>query len=93
MDGKQIFGWNLRKLRIERGWSQQTVALNAGVDPAYVGRIERGKENLTISMMEKLALQFSVSLEMLFREIPEDEEPPLPLKAGRKPKSTIRRPR
>jgi transcriptional regulator with XRE-family HTH domain len=91
MDAKQTFGWNLRKLRVERGLSQQAIALSAGVDPAYVGRIERGKENLTINMMELLALQLSVSLETLLREVSENDPAPQPLKAGRKPKSTGRR--
>lgn len=84
MDAKQIFGWNLRKVRVERGISQQQLALEIGIDPAYAGRIERGLENLSINIMEALSKSLNVSMADLFRVPAPDEEAPKALKAGRK---------
>jgi transcriptional regulator with XRE-family HTH domain len=86
MDAKQIFGWNLRKARVERGISQQSLALEVGIDPAYAGRIERGLENLSINVMESMANSLGVTMAELFR-MPEPGEPkPDSLRAGRKRK-------
>ncbi len=86
MDAKQIFGWNLRKARVERGISQQSLALEVGIDPAYAGRIERGLENLSINVMESTANSLGVTMAELFR-MPEPAEPkPDSLRAGRKRK-------
>jgi transcriptional regulator with XRE-family HTH domain len=86
MDAKRIFGWNLRKTRVERGVSQQQLALDVGIDPAYCGRIERGLENLSINIMEAMANRLGVTLAELFRVPLPDEKMPDALKAGRKKK-------
>ena len=54
MDIRQTIGWNLRKLRVEAGFSQERLALEANIDRSYVGRIERGMENVTVSALESL---------------------------------------
>ncbi|UVC07225.1 helix-turn-helix transcriptional regulator [Rhizobium sp. TH2] len=84
MDAKKIFGWNLRKARVERGISQQALALEVGIDPAYCGRIERGLENLSINIMEAMANCLDVPMAELFRIPIIGETMPIPLKAGRK---------
>ena len=38
MDAREIVGWNLRRLRVEQGLSQERLALAASIDRAYVGR-------------------------------------------------------
>jgi transcriptional regulator with XRE-family HTH domain len=86
MNAKKIFGWNLRKTRVERGISQQQLALEIGIDPAYCGRIERGLENLSINVMEAIANALGVTMADLFRTPIIGEEPPKPLRAGRKKK-------
>lgn len=40
----ETFGTLVRRLRTERGLSQNQLALQAGVDPAYVNRMERAGE-------------------------------------------------
>ena len=86
MDAKQIFGWNLRKARVEQGVSQQALALEVGIDPAYCGRIERGLENLSINIMEAMANSLGVTMADLFRMPEPGEAMPDALRAGRKPK-------
>lgn len=86
MDARQIIGWNLRKFRVTKGLSQERLALEAGIDRSYVGRVERGSENVTISTLEALASALDVTVSELF-QIPNKDEPrPLPMKAGRKNK-------
>lgn len=51
----QAFGQALRTLRIERGLSQEALALEAGIQRNYVSLIERGINQPTITIIFKLA--------------------------------------
>ena len=87
MDARTIIGWNLRRLRVEHGLSQERLALAAGIDRAYVGRIERGSENVTISTLEAMAGVLAVPVATLLTA-PEPGTPrPRPLRSGRRAKS------
>jgi transcriptional regulator with XRE-family HTH domain len=48
-------GDNVRKLRQERGLSQEAFADEAGLHRTYISDIERGARNPTITVVEKLA--------------------------------------
>lgn len=85
MDARSIIGWNLRSLRVQRGLSQERLALASELDRSYVGRVERGLENVTISTLEAMARILEVPVAALLQE-PADPQVPEPLKAGRKPK-------
>lgn len=84
MDARAIIGWNLRRVRVEQGLSQERLALAAGIDRAYVGRVERGSENVTITTLEAMAAALTVPVATLLFEPGADEPKPLPLRAGRK---------
>jgi len=85
MNAKELFGWNLRKERVAQGLTQEDLSSEVEVDRAYLGRIERGKENITINVIEKIGLALKIPLDELFRKPPDGEPMPLPLKAGRRP--------
>ena len=51
----EAFGKVLRALRVERGLSQEALALEAGVQRNYVSLIERGVNQPTITIIFKLA--------------------------------------
>lgn len=87
MDTRSIIGWNLRRLRVEKGLSQERLALESGIDRAYVGRVERGSENVTVSTLEAFANVLGVRVSALFRDVDPNEDAPAKLKAGRKPKT------
>ncbi|WP_342148004.1 helix-turn-helix transcriptional regulator [Methylorubrum sp. SB2] len=87
MDARGIVGWNLRRLRVERGLSQERLAFAAGIDRAYVGRVERGSENVTIATLEAMALALGVPVAELFLEPEPGAERPRPLRAGRRAKA------
>lgn len=84
MEARAIIGWNLRRLRVERGLSQERLALAAGIDRAYVGRVERGSENVTIATLEAMAAILSVPVAALLAEPEAGASRPPAMRAGRK---------
>ncbi|WP_340313657.1 helix-turn-helix domain-containing protein [Rhizorhabdus argentea] len=61
MDIRTRLGKNVRRLREEKGWSQEAYADEAGIHRTYVSDIERGARNPTIVVVEKLAKPLGVS--------------------------------
>ena len=47
-------GEHLRKIRISKGLSQMDVASNAGIDKSAYQRIERGRTNPSIKMLNRV---------------------------------------
>jgi len=60
------FGLRVRQLRTERGLSQEAFADKAGLHRTYIGSIERGEQNISLSNIEKLADTLGISLAELF---------------------------
>lgn len=50
-----VFASNVRRLRMERGMSQEQLAEAAGVHRTYVGMLERGEKNVTIYNIARIA--------------------------------------
>lgn len=86
MRARQKLAMNVRRLRVERGASQERLAVDSGVDRAYVGGIERQTENPTIDVLDKLADALGVEVSALLEAVEGNEAPPR-LRAGRKPKA------
>ena len=77
---------NIRRLRVANGLSQEILAVDAEIDRTYVSRLERGLENPTVAVLERLAGALSANIEELFK-VPRAGEPaPRSLKGGRRPK-------
>ena len=51
----EAFGQNLRAIRKSKGFSQERLAHEAGVDRSYLGKVERGEVNITIEKIYLLA--------------------------------------
>lgn len=86
MKARTIVGWNLRRLRVERGLTMETLAGEADVDPSYVARIERATVNSSIDVLERLAGALGARFADLFVEPTADTVPPRPLRGGRRPR-------
>lgn len=56
-----VVGRNIRRLRRERGLSQEDLADEIGVHRTYMGGVERGERNLTLRSLERLAERLGVS--------------------------------
>ena len=55
MDLRHRFATNLRRIRHDRGISQEDLAYEAGVDRAYVSRIERAVTYVGLEIIGKFA--------------------------------------
>ena len=84
MKGRALLAWNLRRIRVDQGLSQDRLAADTQVDRAYLGGIERQTENPSLDLMDRLATVLCVGLAELLRQPAPDEEPPKPLRSGRR---------
>jgi transcriptional regulator with XRE-family HTH domain len=65
MDICLLVGKNLRHLRQAKVWSQEDLALTAGVDRTYVSGVERGVRNPTVLVLSQLASALQVEAAVL----------------------------
>jgi len=84
MNARALVARNLRRIRVRRQLSQEILAVDANIDRSYVSRLERGLENPTITVLEKLARALDTDLTDFFRVPSKGEAYPLPLRGGRK---------
>lgn len=55
------FGQRLRDLRKARGWSQERLASECGLDRSYVGGVERGERNISLDNICRIAASLDLS--------------------------------
>lgn len=60
-DIRERFGERLRKLRQNKGYTQEELADRAGMHFTYVGQIERGLRNPSLINLHKLAKALGVN--------------------------------
>jgi transcriptional regulator with XRE-family HTH domain len=60
MSLRRVLACNLRRLRAERGLSQEELAHRAGLNRNYVGMLEREENAATIDTLERLAAVLDV---------------------------------
>ncbi len=54
-------GKRIQKIRLEKGLTQEKLALEAGLNRAYVGYIERGERNPSLETIQKISRVLKVS--------------------------------
>lgn len=62
---KTALGAQVRKVRQERGLTQEALAEQLQVTPRYLAGIERGERNLTLDSVDALAEQLGVESKSL----------------------------
>lgn len=62
MDVRERLAINVKRLRKERGWSQEALADEAGLDRTYISGIERVVRNPTITVVERISLALQCRL-------------------------------
>lgn len=67
-DLQRTLGRNLRRLRKQRGLSQEDFAEVLGLHRTYMGGVERGERNLTLQSVERLAERLGVDPVVLLTE-------------------------
>lgn len=68
------FGELVRRLRQERGYSQEEFSFRVGLHQTYVSSIERGERNVTIQTAQRIARSLGTTLEVMFGELERDSE-------------------
>lgn len=58
----QRFGKNLAFIRRTKSWSQEKLALECGMTPGNVADIERGKRNISLLTIFKIARTLGVTV-------------------------------
>jgi len=54
-DVQKHVGANIRRLRIDAGFTQEVFAEKAGLNRAHMGEIERGESNITLQTLKLIA--------------------------------------
>lgn len=62
---------NVRRLRKGADLSQEELAHEAGVDRTYVSQVERGKRNVTITVLARLARALTTTPDQLLIDQPD----------------------
>lgn len=66
-DLQLVLGENLRRLRTARGLSQEALASVSGINRNYIGGVERGERNVTLTTLARFAAVFDVDPADLLR--------------------------
>lgn len=83
MDVRARVALNVRRLRVDRKLSQEAFAVDARIDRTYVSRVERGLENPSIKVLERIAKALGVDVVDVVSE-PTSRARPATLRPGRK---------
>ncbi|WP_076398504.1 helix-turn-helix transcriptional regulator [Rhizobium sp. RU33A] len=87
MDTRARIAWNLRHLRIAKGLTQESLAVDAAVDRSVISDLERSRHNVSIDLLDRLASALAVDISEFLLVPSAHEQAAQPLKVGRKPKS------
>ena len=60
------FGDRIKKLRLEKNFSQEKLSFLTGFHRTYIGMIERGERNLSLLNIQIFAKTFKITLQELF---------------------------
>jgi transcriptional regulator with XRE-family HTH domain len=63
------FGTLVRRLRLNRGWSQEDYAERCGLHRTFLSSVERGEKVVSLTTANKLALGLGISLGQLISEL------------------------
>lgn len=63
------FGELVRRLRQERGYSQEEFSFRARLHQTYLSSVERGERNVTIQTADRIAKALGTTLADLFAEL------------------------
>ena len=79
----QEIGAKIRYLRLKRGMSQETVALNCDMNPAFLGHVERGMRCPTVNTLQRICNGLDITLtELILTQSGEEQTPDDPRNAS-----------
>lgn len=60
-DLRAVLAYNMKIFRVAKGWSQEELARQCGLDRTYVSAVERKRWNIALSNIEKIAVALGVA--------------------------------
>lgn len=63
---KEKVGQRIKELRTKQGLSQEEFAFKCDLDRTYITSLERGKRNISLKNLEKIAKAFNMTLSEFF---------------------------
>jgi len=66
-DLRGVLAFNIRLLRVRKGWSQEELALECDLDRTYVSAVERSRWNVSLSNIQTIADALGVPSWMLLK--------------------------
>ncbi|HOF65545.1 MAG TPA: helix-turn-helix transcriptional regulator [Bacilli bacterium] len=67
MDYYKSLGIKIRKLRVDRGWSQLDLSLEANINRNYICDLENGRRNPTLELLIRIANAFEIEISELLK--------------------------
>lgn len=65
----QEVGLRIRRYRLHRGLTQEALAEKAELHHTYIGQVERGEKNITLTSLEKILAALDVTFSDLFENL------------------------
>jgi y4mF family transcriptional regulator len=69
-----VLGDELRKAREAKGWTQETLAFEAGVSRNYVSILERGKKSPTVNVLIRVCKALGVKASGVIARVEGDHQ-------------------
>ena len=66
-------GEHIRLFRLQKGMSQEQLALSAQMNTSYLGQLERGTKNPTLPTLEKIARGLNITIEEIISGTTQNE--------------------
>jgi len=64
-----FIGEKVKITRVLKGWNQQKLADESGLDRTYISSVENGKQNLTLGVLLRIANAFGIDIQtLIYRE-------------------------
>lgn len=71
---QRLFAKNMRRIRLEKQLTQESVAEGADLHPNYISSVERGERNISICNIHRIAIALDVGMEALVAAPPSKEK-------------------
>ena len=65
-ESSRKLGKRVRYFRTQKGLTQEKFAELCGISPRYISELERGEANVTVNILEPLAVSLGIKLKELF---------------------------
>ncbi len=66
LTGERKIGKNIKKIRMQKGLSQQQLAQKSGISQSFLSALENGKKSPTVDSLNKICRSLGISLAEFF---------------------------